>query len=96
MPKHHHFSQHTLKDWPRNNRKVEACRQGCPHPEEQNHTLQSKINLEQKQQTMDRPALQDKKNKLDAGQEPAASIERLVFTVQTERTLNEARKTKRL
>ena len=52
--------------------------------EQENHTLQNEINLRNKQlETMDRPALQDKKNKLDAGREnllQALSALFLVFT----------------
>ena len=61
--------------------------------EQENHTLQNEINLRNKQlETMDRPALQDKKNKLDAGRENLLqALSALSLLAETERTLNEAK-----
>lgn len=61
--------------------------------EQENHALQHEINLRNKQlETMDRPALQDKKNKLDAGRENLLqALSALSLLAETERTLNEAK-----
>lgn len=61
--------------------------------EQENHALQNEINLRNKQlETMDRPALQDKKNKLDAGRENLLqALSALSLLAETERTLNEAK-----
>lgn len=61
--------------------------------EQENQTFQNEINLRNKQlETMDRPALQEKKNKLDAGRENLLqALNALSLLAETERTLNEAK-----